>query len=70
VIASTGARARRVEDRLLIGTLRIDDDRHLVVAELEDLRRKADALCVARAEASIDLDAIRHMTAWGSRALR
>src|SRR5690242_9326008 len=63
-------RPRRVENRLVIRPFRIHHDRDVVVAQLEDLGRKADAFGVARTGTSIDLDAIGHMMVWGSTALR
>src|SRR4029078_4239602 len=60
----------RVENRLVIRPFRIHHDRDVVVAQFEDLGRKADAVGVARTGTSIDLDAIGHMMVWGSTALK
>ena len=64
------ARACRIENRLVIRPFRVQHHLDVVVAQAKHFRGNADAFGVARAGASIDLDAIGHMTEWGWSALR
>jgi len=62
VIASVGHARAASRIGLVVCAFRVQDNRHVVIAELEHLRGYADAFGVACAQDAVDLDAIGHIT--------